>query len=73
MKKGKEGMKDEILKLLIICFSFLLYREILLKRKKRIDSRSIYGNLRVALFRCHIASLEFSKEFPFNVVYIVSS
>lgn len=73
LKKGKEGMKDEILKLLIICFSFLLYREILLKRKKRIDSRSIYGNLRVALFRCHIASLEFSKEFPFNVVYIISS
>lgn len=44
LKKGKEGMKDEILKLLIICFSFLLYREILLKRKKRIDSRSIYGS-----------------------------
>lgn len=35
LKKGKEGMKDEILKLLIICFSFLLCREILLKRKKK--------------------------------------
>lgn len=43
------------------------------KKRKKESFQAFMENLKVALFRCHIASLEFSKEFLFNIVFIVSS